>query len=140
MEEALYGLVAAIAIILIVRVCSRYISARLFAATILVAIAFIYVGFSLKQNPAGSIVLEAGMALVLYFLALIGYVKNNNLLGYGIMAHGVWDILHHNGWIIGTDVPVFWPTFCFVIDMIDGLYFLWLFSRQKKQPGISPAR
>lgn len=132
MVETILGIVAAVAIIIIYRVLSKYFTAKLFAATLLVAIAFIYVGFSLKDNPVSLIILEIGVALILYFLAIIGYTRNSLLIAYGIMFHGLWDIFHHNGFLIGTDIPDYWPSFCFIIDIIDGLYFLIIFKRQQQ--------
>ena len=129
MTESIYGIVAAILIIVISRLLSKYITSKLYAATILVAIAFIYVGFSLKDNPPGLIFLEVAVALILYFVAVIGYARNNSLIAYGIIFHGLWDITHHNGFFIRTDIPDYWPTFCMIIDVIDGIYFLIIFRK-----------
>ncbi len=134
MVEAIWGVVAAIAIIILAQVLSRFFSIKLFATACLVAIAFIYVGFSLKDNPASSIILESGVAILLYFVALFGYTRNSSSIAYGIIFHGIWDILHHDQVLITTDVPVYWPTFCFTIDIIDGLYFLIIFKRKAKTP------
>lgn len=131
MVETILGIVVAVVIIILTRMLSKYFTAELFAATILVAIAFIYVGFSLKDNPVSLIIVEIGFALFLYFLAIIGYTRNSLLIAYGIILHGLWDIFHHNGFLIGTDVPVYWPSFCFIIDIIDGIYFLLLFKKEK---------
>ncbi len=132
MIETISGIVAAIAIIILAQVLSRFFTIKLFATACLVAIAFIYVGFSLKDNPVSSIILESGIAILLYFIALIGYTRNNSLIAYGIIFHGIWDILHHKHILIGTDIPAYWPTFCFTIDIIDGLYFLLIFKRKAK--------
>jgi len=131
MIETISGIATAIAIIIISRMLAKYFTPRLMAMTILVAIAFIYVGFSLKDNPISLIVLEVVVALIFYFLAIIGYNRNSFLIAYGIIAHGVWDICHHHGHIIGTDVPAYWPSFCLVVDIIDGLYFLVIFKNEK---------
>ena len=129
MIETISGIGAAVAIIVLAQVLSRFFTIRLFATAILVAIAFIYVGFSLKGNPTSLIILELGFAIMLFFLAIIGYTGNESLIAYGIILHGIWDICHHNGVLINTDIPVYWPTFCFTIDIIDGLYFLIIFKR-----------
>lgn len=131
MTEILAGLAAAIGIIGIYRITARWFSAKLFAATVLVGIAFIYVGFSLKQNPPELIVLEVAMALGFYFMALIGYVRKPSLIAIGIILHGVWDFFHHSALLIPTDIPDYWPAFCSIIDVIDGVYFWVLFRRQK---------
>lgn len=129
--ELIYGIVVAVVIIILTRALSRHFTPKLMAATILVAIAFIYVGFSLKDNPVNLIILEVGVALVLYVMATVGYTKNASLIAYGIIFHGIWDIFHHKAFIIDTDVPPFWPSFCFIIDIIDGIYFLFLFRKQQ---------
>lgn len=131
MLEIIYGILVAVVIIVLAQVLSKYVSTRLFAASTLVAIAFIYVGFSLKGNPAELIVLEAGIALVFYFMALIGYTSYSSLLAYGIILHGIWDIFHHYAVLIGTDIPSYWPSFCLTVDLIDGIYFLLVFRNQK---------
>ena len=131
MAETISGIITAIVIIIISRYKPLYLTQKLFAATILVAIAFIYVGFSLKENQVMCIVLESGFALLLYVIAIIGYTKNNSLLAYGIIIHGIWDILHHNNLFVTTNVPGYWPLYCFVIDIIDGIYFLVIFKSQK---------
>jgi hypothetical protein len=46
MIETISGIVSAVAIIIISRVLSKYFTLKLMATTILVAIAFIYVGVS----------------------------------------------------------------------------------------------
>lgn len=132
MVETISGIVAAVAIIILAQLFSRFFTIKLFATTCLVAIAFIYVGFSLKGNPVSSIVLESGVAILLSFLAMIGYKRNNSLIAYGIIFHGIWDILHHNHILIGTEIPAYWPTFCFTIDIIDGIYFLVIFKKHGK--------
>jgi hypothetical protein len=131
MIETISGIIVAVVIIILSQVLSKFFTTKLIAATILVAIAFIYVGFSLKDNPVSSIILEVGVALIFYFAAIIGYTRNDLLIAYGIMLHGVWDIFHHKGFLIGTDIPGYWPSFCLIIDIIDGLYFLIIFKRQK---------
>ena len=131
MIETISGIITALAIIILTRLLSKYFSAKLMATTILVAIAFIYVGFSLKDNPLSLIVLEVLVALLFYFIAIIGYTRNGFAIAYGIILHGVWDICHHNGSLIGTHIPGYWPLFCLVVDIIDGLYFLILFKSQK---------
>ena len=130
MIEAMSGIFVAILIIIINQIVSKYFTTKLFAAANLIAIAFIYVGYSLKGNPAESIVSEVSVALVFFFMALIGFIRNNYLIAIGIILHGVWDIFHHNAYLISTDIPDYWPSFCLIIDIIDGIYFLIIFRKQ----------
>ena len=136
MIETIAAILTAVACIIITLVLSKYFTSKLIAATILVAIAFIYVGFSLKDNPINSIILEISIALVFYFMAIIGYTRNSLLIAFGILLHGVWDIFHHKGIPIQTDIPGYWPTFCFIVDIIDGLFFLFLFRAQNRRSAI----
>jgi hypothetical protein len=131
MPEIISGIAAAIVIIFLSQLLSKHFTMKLIATTILVAIAFIYVGFALKNNPANLIILESAFALFLYFLALIGYKWNNTLIAFGIILHGIWDIGHHNGILISTDVANYWPSFCFTIDIIDGVYFFLVLKKHK---------
>lgn len=133
MLELISGIVVGIVIIILTQLLSKYFTTKLMAATILVAIAFIYIGYALKGNPVSLIIVEVIVALMFYFLAIIGYIRNSELIAYGIMLHGVWDILHHNGWLVATDIPGYWPSFCLIVDIIDGLYFLFIFKRLKTQ-------
>jgi hypothetical protein len=137
MIETISGIITAVVIIFLSQLLSEYFTSKLFAATVLVAIAFIYAGFSLKENAVGFTILECGTALIFYFLAITGYTRNKSLIAYGIILHGVWDIIHHNGWVVKTDIPGYWPSFCLIVDLIDGVYFLFVFKNQKiGKPGL----
>ena len=131
MIETISGIITALVIIVLSRLLSKYFTTKLIAATSLVAIAFIYTGFSLKDNPVSLIILEVAVSLFFYFLAIIGFTRNSSLIAYGIILHGLWDVLHHQGLAVGTNIPGYWPSFCIIIDIIDGIYFLFIFKRQK---------
>jgi hypothetical protein len=133
MTVLLSAIVTGVLIIFIARLLSGYFTMKLFAATNLVAIAFIYIGFSLKDNPAKSIVIEIVATLIFYFAALIGYKKNNSWIAWGLILHGIWDIAHYKGTLIGTVIPDYWPVYCLTIDIIEGLFFLIIFRKQKQK-------
>src|SRR3954462_3275835 len=105
MIQILSAIATALFIILFNMLLSKYFSAKLIAATILCSIAFIYVGFPLKGNTVSSIILEVLVAVVFYLIAIIGYSRQNSLIAYGIVLHGIWDIFHHNAFLIKTDIP-----------------------------------
>jgi len=138
MIELISGIITAVVIIVISQTLSKIFTIKLIAATVLVAIAFIYIGFSLKGNPVSSIVLEAGVALIFYFMALIGYIRDGSLIAYGIILHGLWDTFHHNSPFVNTDIPAYWPSFCFIIDIIDGLFFLYIFKSKRGKQILKP--
>ncbi|RYE38026.1 MAG: hypothetical protein EOP48_27735 [Sphingobacteriales bacterium] len=128
--ELFWGIVAALPLFLLVPLFKRYFSAKLLAATILVAIAFIYVGFALKENLVGDIIIEVTAALVFYFIAIIGYSKHPKLIAVGILLHGLWDLTHHI--ISGLNAnPDYWPIFCLTIDVIWSIYFYFIFKKEK---------
>ena len=127
MIQLLSAITTALIVIIFTRLLSKHFSAKLAAATILCSIAFIYVGFSLKGNTIGLIVLEVLIAVVFYLIAVIGYSKNNYLIAYGIVLHGIWDILHHNASLVKTDIPDYWPVYCLITDIICGVYFFIVF-------------
>ena len=131
MAQILSAVATAVGIIILNILLSKHFSAPLIAATILCSIAFIYVGFSLKGNTISSIVVEVLVAVVFYFIALIGYSKYNYLIAYGIVLHGIWDIFHHHALLIKTDIPSYWPVYCLVTDILTGLYFFIVFKAQK---------
>src|SRR3954447_1563405 len=126
MAQILSAVATAVVIIILNILLSKHFSTRLIAATILCSIAFIYVGFSLKGNTLNSIVLEVSVALVFYFMAVIGYSKKNSLIAYGIVLHGIWDILHSKALWIRTDIPDYWPFYCLIVDVICGIYFFYV--------------
>jgi len=129
MVETILGLAVAMAMIFLSVVLNKFFSTKLIAATILVAIAFIYVGFALKDNTIPSTILEITIATTFYFMAIIGYSSNPSLLAYGIMLRGVWDAFHRNTLIVGTIIPSYWPSFCLAIDLVYGIYLLYIFKK-----------
>jgi hypothetical protein len=131
MAQILSAIATAVVIIILNILLSKRFSAQLIAATILCSIAFIYVGFSLKGNTVSSIVLEVLVAVVFYFIALIGYSRYNYLIAFGIVLHGIWDIFHHHALLIKTDIPSYWPVYCLVTDILTGFYFFMVFKAQK---------
>ena len=138
MTELLSAIATALIIILTTWMLSKKITAPLIATSILCSIAFIYVGFSLKENTVNAIVLEVLIALIFFFIAVIGFVRNHSLIAYGIILHGVWDIFHHKAIFIQTNIPDYWPLYCSIVDLICGICFLLLFrsNRITNQPVI----
>jgi hypothetical protein len=133
MIEIISAVATALVVIVLAPVLSRHFPTKLLAATILCSIAFIYVGFSLKDNQVSSIILEVSVAIIFYFIAIIGYSKYRHLIAFGIGLHGIWDIFHYKALLIRTAIPDYWPLYCLVIDFLWGVYFFILFKRQEKQ-------
>ena len=84
-----------------------------------------------------TIVLEVLVAVAFYFIALIGYSRDNSLIAYGIVLHGIWDLLHHNALVVKTDIPNYWPLYCLVVDFILAVYFFFVFRKKNNSKFIS---
>lgn len=128
--ELFWGFMTSMPLFVLMPFLKKNIPAKLIAATILVAIGFIYVGFALKENSMSDIVLEIIAALVFYFIAVIGFVKNPKLIAFGILLHGIWDFIHHL--TDATVNPTYWPVYCLTIDVIWSIYFYNIFNKQAK--------
>ena len=137
MIALLSALGTALILIAIDTLLAKHFSSKLIAAAILCSIAFIYVGFSLKGNAVHSIVLEVLVAVGFFFIAAIGHAWNNALIAYGIIIHGIWDVLHHKAVLIATAIPGYYPLYCLTVDVILGAYFLFVFRRKQKLGSIS---
>jgi len=131
--EIISAVATALVVMLLTPALSKHFPAKLLAATILCSIAFIYVGFSLRGNQVSSIVLEVAVAIIFYFIAIIGYSKYIHLIALGILLHGIWDIFHYKAMLIRTAIPDYWPIYCLVVDFLWGVYFFIIFKRQEKQ-------
>jgi hypothetical protein len=140
MIEILSAIVTAFIVITATILLSGHASAKLIAATILCSIAFIYVGYSLKGNTITSIALEITVALIFYFIAVVGFVRNNAFIAGGILLHGVWDILHHIPLLITTVIPDFWPAYCLAIDIILSVYFFLKFRKLNDNQSVGTNR
>lgn len=136
MIEILSAIATAFIVIIFTIWSSNHFSAKLVAATILCSIAFIYVGFSLKANTITSIALEITVTLVFYFIAIVGYSRNSALIAFGILLHGIWDILHHKALLVRTDIPDYWPVYCLVTDIILAVYFFWVFRKSNNKQSV----
>lgn len=100
----------------------------LLAAMTLVFIAGIYVGFAFihgEENPFRvEVVVAAGYVLV----ALLGTVVSRWIISAGLLAHGVWDLVHHRKNALLTPVPNGYASFCAVTDVVFALILVgaWL--------------
>ena len=137
MIPILFAIGISFAVILVTILLSKQFLSKLIGATALCAIAFIYVGFSLQGNPVNSILMEIVIAVIFYFVAIIGYIRNVNVIAFGILLHGVWDILHQDALVIKTNIPSYYPLFCSVTDVILAVFFYWYFTMQRRRNNLT---
>jgi len=123
MKDIIVGtIVSAVLIIFLESV--RSVDKRLFGAFTLVAIPFIYVGFAWNDLYALGIV----VIFVVPFVALsyYGTTKNFNLIVWGLLLHGVWDVVFPR---FSSVVPEGYDVFCLTADVILAVYFYLRFNK-----------
>ena len=107
---------------------------RSYYAVVLIVIATYYVLFACIANEA--IVAEIFVASIFSILAILGGLRWQILLGIGICLHGVFDLMH--GYIINNPgVPIWWPAFCTSIDIVLGLWVIFLVVTKRGSSGWS---
>jgi hypothetical protein len=104
---------------------TRFDEDRSFYATVLVIIASYYVLFAVLSGSSLALIWELVIALAFSTVAIIGALFLPTLLGIGIMAHGLFDLVH-DMIIENSGVPTWWPTFCGSIDVLLGLWVMTL--------------
>ena len=102
---------------------------RSFYAVVLIVIATYYVLFACMANEA--IIEEVLAASVFLAIAVAGVYFRPLLLGVGIILHGVFD-LFHGAIISNSGVPIWWPAFCASIDVVLGVWVIYLTRSQKR--------
>ena len=105
---------------------------RSYYAVVLIVIAPYYGLFACIANEA--IVAEIFVASIFSILATLGGLRWQILLGIGISLHGVFDLMH--GYIINNPgVPIWWPAFCASIDIVLGLWVIFLVVTRRGSSG-----
>lgn len=124
---------AALAVILAIFArLTKFDRDRSYYAVVLIVIATYYVLFACIANEA--IVAELFVAAIFSILAILGGLRWQILLGIGIFLHGVFDLMH--GYIINNPgVPIWWPAFCASIDIVLGLWVIFLVVTKRGSAG-----
>ena len=100
---------------------TRFDEDRSFYSTVLVIIASYYVLFAVLGGSGHALVWELVVAVAFSSAAIIGALYLPMLVGIGITAHGLFDLVHHV-LIENPGVPTWWPSFCGSIDVALGLW------------------
>ena len=122
MIPVVIGLLLAVGIAALARF-TRFDEDRSFYSTILVIIASYYVLFAVLGDSRHALGWELVIAVVFSAVAIIGALVLPALVGIGIIAHGLFDLVH-DGLITNSGVPTWWPSFCWSIDVLLGLWVL----------------
>ena len=123
------GVLLAIAIAAVAKF-TRFDEERSFYSTVLVIIASYYVLFAVLGGSGHALVWELVIAVVFSTVAIIGALFLPTLVGTGIIAHGLFDLVH-DILIENSGVPTWWPTFCGSLDVLLGL---WVIALTRSRP------
>jgi len=119
------GVLLAIAIAVLAKF-TRFDEERSFYSTVLVIIASYYVLFAVLGGSRHALVWELVIAVAFSTVAILGALFLPTLVGIGIIAHGLFDLVH-DSIIENVGVPIWWPTFCGSIDVLLGLWVVSLY-------------
>ncbi|UGA53648.1 hypothetical protein [Vibrio sp. VB16] len=91
--------------------------------------------FALYANDYQALLNEVIVGLFFIILASLALrydqIKSLVILAMGFIGHGVYDVVHLT--IYGDSVaPLWWPEFCGSIDILLGVYLLWLAKKSKE--------
>ena len=94
---------------------------RAFYSVVLMVVASYYALFAIMGGSVRALLAES-LPITLFLLAAgVGFKKNMWLVAIGLIAHGVFDLLH--GRVISNPgVPTWWPGFCMAYDVTAGAY------------------
>lgn len=124
MIAVLIGVFSAVAIAALAR-STRFDRDRSFYPTVLVVIAAYYILFAVMGGSRPALVWELAVAVVFSTVAIMGGLHLPVLVGVGIVAHGLFDFVHHT-MIQDAGVPEWWPGFCGSLDVVLGLWVIGL--------------
>ncbi len=96
----------------------RFLEKRLLGALTLVGIAFIYIGFA--WHDIRSLVYAVLGTAIFFGLAYFGYKRNFALIIFGLILHGIWDLLFP---LISSVAPDGYGVFCLTVDLLLAAYF-----------------
>ena len=125
MIPLLAGVLLAVAVAALARF-TRFDQDRSFYPTVLIIIASYYVLFAMLADSSHALIWEIVIAVAFSAVAITGALYAPMLVGVGIMAHGLFDLVHHNI-IENAGVPTWWPSFCGGIDILLGLWVIGLY-------------
>ena len=122
MLPVVIGVLSAVAIAALAR-STGFDRDRSFYPTVLVVIAAYYILFAVMGGSRQALAWELVVAVAFSTVAIIGALFLPTLVGAGIMAHGLFDLVH-DAIIENSGVPTWWPSFCGSIDVLLGLWVM----------------
>lgn len=114
---------------------TRFDEDRSLYSTVLVIIASYYVLFAVLDGSGHALVWELVIAAAFSTVAVTGALFFPTLVGTGIVAHGLFDIVH-DVLIENSGVPAWWPSFCASVDVLLGIWVI-ILTRNRFRPSCS---
>ena len=102
---------------------------RAFYPTILIVIASYYALFAVRARSRQALIIESAVIIVFLAAAGVGFRYSLWLVVAGLVAHGVFDVLHGQ-LITNPGVPVWWSRFCLTYDVVASGCLAWLLLRR----------
>lgn len=88
---------------------------------ILIVIASYYCLFAVMGGSAHALIVETAIFAAFGAIAVLGFKVNMGWIIAALAAHGVMD-LFHQGIVVNTGVPSYWPQFCSAYDITAAIY------------------
>ena len=110
---------------------TRFDEDRSFYSTVLIIIASYYVLFAILDGSGHALVWELILAVAFSTAAIIGALFLPTLVGAGIVAHGLFDLVH-DVFIENSGVPTWWPSFCASVDVLLGIWVIILTLKRSR--------
>lgn len=114
---------------------TRFEEDRSFYSTVLVIIASYYVLFAVLSGSGHALAWELVIAVGFSAVAILGALLLPTLVGIGIMAHGLFDLVH-DVIIENSGVPIWWPAFCASVDVLLGIWVI-ILTLNRSRPSCS---
>jgi hypothetical protein len=102
---------------------------RVFYPTVLIVTASYYALFAVLGGSTSALIVESMVVTLFVVAAIAGFKINLWFVIAGLVAHGVFDLLHA---LIVTNpgVPVYWPAFCMSYDVALAAIVYWIVLRK----------
>ena len=97
---------------------------RSFYTVVLVVTASYYDLYAVMGGSTHALLSELVATAAFIILSAVGFRRNLWLVVIGLLAHGVFDIVHGR-LIEDPGVPLWWPMFCLMFDIAAGAYLAW---------------
>jgi hypothetical protein len=98
---------------------------RAFYPTVTMVVASLYALFAVIGASTRTLVLESLVGAVFIAVAVSGFRSSLWLVVAALAAHGVFD-LGHGILLTNPGVPIWWPEFCLMYDVVAAGYLAWL--------------